>query len=57
MTHSTASAGGPATDLATDLADCTATELLALYRSGQASPTEATQAVRSEEHTSELQSR
>jgi len=28
-----------------DLADCTATELLALYRSGQASPTEATQAV------------
>ena len=29
----------------TDLADCTATELLALYRSGQASPTEATQAV------------
>jgi aspartyl-tRNA(Asn)/glutamyl-tRNA(Gln) amidotransferase subunit A len=30
---------------ATDLADCTATELLALYRSGQASPVEATQAV------------
>ncbi len=29
---------------ATDLADCTATELLALYRSGQASPVEATQA-------------
>ena len=29
---------------ATDLAGCTATELLALYRSGQASPTEATQA-------------
>jgi aspartyl-tRNA(Asn)/glutamyl-tRNA(Gln) amidotransferase subunit A len=29
----------------TDLADCTATELLALYRSGQASPTEATQVV------------
>jgi len=29
---------------ATDLADCTATELLALYRSGQASPTEATEA-------------
>ena len=29
----------------TDLADHTATELLALYRSGQASPTEATQAV------------
>jgi aspartyl-tRNA(Asn)/glutamyl-tRNA(Gln) amidotransferase subunit A len=28
-----------------DLADCTATELLALYRGGQASPTEATQAV------------
>lgn len=28
----------------TDLADCTATELLALYRSGQASPLEATQA-------------
>ena len=34
------------TDLApTELALCTATELLALYRSGQASPTEATQAV------------
>ena len=30
---------------ATDLATCTATELLALYRSGQASPVEATQAV------------
>jgi aspartyl-tRNA(Asn)/glutamyl-tRNA(Gln) amidotransferase subunit A len=30
---------------ATDLADCTATELLALYRSGQASPLEATRAV------------
>ena len=29
----------------TDLADCTATDLLALYRSGQASPVEATQAV------------
>jgi aspartyl-tRNA(Asn)/glutamyl-tRNA(Gln) amidotransferase subunit A len=29
----------------TDLADCTATELLALYRSGAASPVEATQAV------------
>lgn len=29
----------------TDLALCTATELLALYRSGQASPVEATQAV------------
>jgi len=29
----------------TDLAECTATELLALYRSGQASPVEATQAV------------
>ena len=29
----------------TDLADCTATDLLALYRSGQASPLEATQAV------------
>ena len=29
---------------ATDLADCTATELLALYRSRQASPVEATQA-------------
>jgi len=28
-----------------DLADCTATELLALYRNGQASPLEATQAV------------
>jgi aspartyl-tRNA(Asn)/glutamyl-tRNA(Gln) amidotransferase subunit A len=30
---------------ATDLADCSATELLALYRSRQASPLEATQAV------------
>ena len=29
----------------TDLADCTATELLALYRAGQASPVDATQAV------------
>ena len=29
----------------TDLAACTATELLALYRSKQASPVEATQAV------------
>jgi aspartyl-tRNA(Asn)/glutamyl-tRNA(Gln) amidotransferase subunit A len=29
----------------TDLADCTATQLLALYRAGQASPVEATQAV------------
>jgi aspartyl-tRNA(Asn)/glutamyl-tRNA(Gln) amidotransferase subunit A len=29
----------------TDLAECTATELLSLYRSGQASPLEATQAV------------
>ena len=29
----------------TQLTDCTATELLALYRSGQASPVEATQAV------------
>ena len=29
----------------TDLADCTATDLLALYRSRQASPVEATQAV------------
>ncbi|MFN8866028.1 MAG: amidase family protein, partial [Pseudomonadota bacterium] len=32
-------------NLPTDLADCTATDLLALYRSGQASPVEATQAV------------
>ena len=32
------------TDRPTDLADCTATELLALYRSGQASPVEATRA-------------
>src|SRR5690349_7621581 len=30
---------------ATDLADCTATELLRLYRSGQATPVEATEAV------------
>ncbi|MDP1647635.1 MAG: amidase [Rubrivivax sp.] len=30
---------------ATDLADCTATDLLALYRSGQASPLQATEAV------------
>lgn len=30
---------------ATDLADCTATELLQLYRGGQASPVEATRAV------------
>jgi aspartyl-tRNA(Asn)/glutamyl-tRNA(Gln) amidotransferase subunit A len=29
----------------TDLADCTATDLLALYRSQQASPVEATNAV------------
>src|SRR6185295_17993839 len=29
----------------TNLADCTATELLDLYRSGQASPVEATEAV------------
>ena len=29
----------------TDLADCTATELLAMYRSKQASPVEATHAV------------
>ncbi len=37
----------PMADLppATDLADCTACELLALYRSGQASPVEATQSV------------
>ncbi|MDE2146686.1 MAG: amidase [Burkholderiales bacterium] len=34
----------PTVPPATDLADCTATELLALYRSGQASPLEATQA-------------
>ncbi len=32
------------TSHATDLADCTATELLALYRSGAASPVQATQA-------------
>ena len=32
-------------NLPTDLADCTATDLLALYRSGQASPVEATTAV------------
>jgi aspartyl-tRNA(Asn)/glutamyl-tRNA(Gln) amidotransferase subunit A len=39
-----------------DLADRTATELLALYRSGQASPVEATQAVlrRIERHNGEL---
>ena len=45
-----------ATDLATDLADCTATQLLALYRSGQASPVEATQAVlaRIERHNDSL---
>ena len=30
---------------ATQLADCTATELVQLYRTGQASPVEATQAV------------
>ena len=30
---------------ATDLADCSASELLQLYRSGQASPVEATRAV------------
>ena len=35
----------PSACTATDLADCTATQLLALYRSGQASPVEATQAV------------
>ena len=29
---------------ATDLADCTAAELLSLYRSGEASPVEATRA-------------
>jgi aspartyl-tRNA(Asn)/glutamyl-tRNA(Gln) amidotransferase subunit A len=29
----------------TDLADCSATQLLDLYRSGQASPVQATQAV------------
>ncbi len=33
------------TSVATDLADCSATELLALYRSKQASPVEATNAV------------
>ncbi len=33
------------TEPSTDLADCTATELLRLYRSGQASPVEATRAV------------
>ena len=40
----------------TDLADCTATELLALYRSGQASPLQATQAVlaRIERHNGTL---
>src|SRR6476661_1264567 len=31
--------------IATDLADCTATELIALYRARRASPVEATQAV------------
>src|SRR5438105_1970801 len=35
--------GGPVTP--NQLTDCTATDLLALYRSGQASPVEATQAV------------
>ena len=30
--------------IATDLADCTATELIALYRARRASPVEATQA-------------
>jgi aspartyl-tRNA(Asn)/glutamyl-tRNA(Gln) amidotransferase subunit A len=35
----------PLDGLPTSLCDCTATQLLALYRSGQASPTEATQAV------------
>ena len=35
----------PPTHAANDLADCSATDLLALYRSGQASPVEATQAV------------
>jgi aspartyl-tRNA(Asn)/glutamyl-tRNA(Gln) amidotransferase subunit A len=41
---------------ATDLADCTAHELLRLYRSGQASPSEATQAVlaRIERHNPQL---
>jgi len=33
------------TDLASDLADCSASQLLDLYRSGQASPVQATQAV------------
>lgn len=36
--------------LATDLTQCTAHELLALYRSGQASPVEATQAVLTRAH-------
>ncbi|MCC7413285.1 MAG: amidase [Gammaproteobacteria bacterium] len=36
---------GDATGKYGDLADCTATELLALYRSGQASPVDATRAV------------
>ena len=41
---------------ATDLADCTASELLELYRSGSASPVEATQAVlaRIDERNGEL---
>ena len=41
---------------ATDLADCTATELLALYRSAQASPVEATRAAlaRIEKHNGRL---
>ena len=34
-----------ASAVATDLADCTAADLLALYRSRQASPVEATNAV------------
>ena len=40
----------------TDLAECTATQLLALYRSGQASPVEATRAVlaRIERHNEAL---
>jgi aspartyl-tRNA(Asn)/glutamyl-tRNA(Gln) amidotransferase subunit A len=43
MRHASPSRGGPVT--ATDLTQCTAVELLALYRSKQASPVEATQAV------------